>query len=74
MVETGIAGTTTEIGIAEIEAQTGIAGIEANNIIVNVVNINSDTARQWQPSANSQRRQAQHQRSNRANARNSKTI
>jgi hypothetical protein len=40
-----------------------------NNNSVNVVNINSDTARQWQPSANSQRRQAQHQRSNPANAR-----
>ena len=40
-----------------------------NNGVVNVVNINSDTARQWQPSASSQRRQAQHQRSNRANAR-----
>ena len=26
-----------------------------NNSIVNVVNINSDTARQWQPSVNSQR-------------------
>jgi Protein of unknown function (DUF3300) len=39
-----------------------------NNNSVNVVNINSDTARQWQPSANSQRRQAQHQRSNPANA------
>jgi hypothetical protein len=40
-----------------------------NNTIVNVVNIESDTARQWRPSANSQRRQAQQQRSNRANAR-----
>ena len=40
-----------------------------NNNSVNVVNINSDTARQWQPSANSQRRQAQHQRSNGAHAR-----
>ncbi len=40
-----------------------------NNGLVNVVNINSDTARQWKPSASSQRRQAQHQRSNRANAR-----
>ncbi len=40
-----------------------------NNGVVNVVNINSDTARQWQPSASSQRRQAQHQRSDRANAR-----
>ena len=40
-----------------------------NKNSVNVVNINSDTARQWQPSANSQRRQAQHQRSNPANAR-----
>ena len=29
-----------------------------NNNIVNVVNIDSDTAREWQPSANSQRRQA----------------
>ena len=37
-----------------------------NNNIVNVVNIDSDTAREWQPSANSQRRQA---RSNRANER-----
>jgi hypothetical protein len=44
-----------------------------NNNIVNVININSDTARQWQPRANSQRQQAQHQRSNRANARSSKT-
>ena len=35
-----------------------------NNNVVNVVNINSDTARQWQPSANSQRRQAHHQRNN----------
>ena len=33
-----------------------------NNNIVNVVNINSDTARQWQPSVNSQRHQAQLQR------------
>ena len=40
-----------------------------NNNIVNVVNINSDTARQWQPSVNSQRHQAQLQRSNHANAR-----
>jgi Protein of unknown function (DUF3300) len=40
-----------------------------NNGVVNVVNINSETARQWQPSANSQRRQAQHQSGNRANAR-----
>jgi hypothetical protein len=40
-----------------------------NNNIVNVINIKSDTARQWQPSANSQRQQAQHQRSKRANAR-----
>ncbi|MGA7212867.1 MAG: DUF3300 domain-containing protein [Terrimicrobiaceae bacterium] len=40
-----------------------------NNNIVNVVNINSDTARQWQPSVNSQRHQAQLQRSNYANAR-----
>jgi hypothetical protein len=40
-----------------------------NNNSVNVVNINSDTARQWQPSANSQRRQGQHQRSNGAHAR-----
>lgn len=40
-----------------------------NNSVVNVVNINSDTARQWQPSASSQRRQAQHQRGNGANAR-----
>jgi hypothetical protein len=40
-----------------------------NNGVVNVVNINSDTARQWQPSASSQRRQAQHQRGDRANAR-----
>ena len=40
-----------------------------NNSAVNVVNINSDTARQWQPSASSQRRQAQHQRGNRANVR-----
>ena len=36
---------------------------------INVVNINSDTARQWQPSASSQRRQAQEQRVRRANAR-----
>ena len=40
-----------------------------NNNIVNVVNINSDTARQWQPSVNSQRHQAQLQRNNHANAR-----
>jgi Protein of unknown function (DUF3300) len=40
-----------------------------NNNSVNVVNINGDTARQWQPSANSQRRQAQHERSNPSNAR-----
>jgi hypothetical protein len=40
-----------------------------NNEIVNVINIKSDTARQWQPSANGQRQQAQHQRSNRAKAR-----
>ena len=44
-----------------------------NSNIVNVINIKSDTARQWQPSANSQRQQAQLQRSNRANARSSKT-
>ena len=42
--------------------------------LVDVVNINSDTARQWQPSANSQRRQARLQRNNnRANARLSNT-
>ena len=40
-----------------------------SNNIVNVVNIDRDTARQWQPSAGSQRRQAQRQPSNRANAR-----
>lgn len=40
-----------------------------NNNVVNVININSDTARQWQPSANSQRRQAHHQRNNSATAR-----
>jgi hypothetical protein len=44
-----------------------------NNNVVNVININSDTARQWQPSKNSQRQHAQQQRSNRANARNSQT-
>src|SRR4029077_5210020 len=33
-----------------------------NNNIVNVVNINSDTARQWQPSGSSQRQQAREQR------------
>ena len=43
-------------------------GDRSDNLI-DVVNINSDTARQWQPSANSQRRQARQQRSNRANAR-----
>jgi Protein of unknown function (DUF3300) len=32
-----------------------------NNNIVNVVNINNDTARQWQPSANSLRQEARHQ-------------
>ena len=45
---------------------------DRNNNIVNVININSDTARQWQPSANIQRRQAQHPRSNRANARSAR--
>ena len=40
-----------------------------NNTIVNVVNINNDTARQWQPSANSLRQQAHRQQSNPANAR-----
>ena len=40
-----------------------------NNNVVNVININSDTARQWQPSANSQRRQAHHQRNTSATAR-----
>jgi hypothetical protein len=40
-----------------------------NNKIVSVINIRSDTARQWQPSANNQRQRPQHQRSNRANAR-----
>jgi hypothetical protein len=40
-----------------------------DNKVVNVINIKSDTARQWQPSANIQRQRAQHQRSNRANAR-----
>ena len=40
-----------------------------NNGIVKVVNINSDTARQWQPSVNSQHRQAQYRRSNRASTR-----
>jgi Protein of unknown function (DUF3300) len=40
-----------------------------DNTFVNVVNIDSDTARQWQPSANSQRRQAQERRTRRANAR-----
>ena len=43
-------------------------GDRSDNLI-DVVNINSDTARQWQPSANSQRPQARQQRSNRANAR-----
>ena len=47
----------------------GDRGQGRNHDSVNVVNINSDTARQWQPSANSQRRQAQHQHSNPANAR-----
>jgi hypothetical protein len=47
-------------------------GDRSDNLI-DVVNINSDTARQWQPSANSQRRQARQQRSNRANARLSNT-
>ena len=54
-------GTITETGIAETKAETTPS--------YNVVNINNDTARQWQPSANSQRRQAQHQHSNPANAR-----
>ena len=40
-----------------------------NNNIVNVVNINSDTARQWQPSASSQRQQAREQRVRRSNTR-----
>ena len=40
-----------------------------NNSIVNVVNINSDTARQWQPSASSQRQQARQQRVRRSNTR-----
>ena len=40
-----------------------------NNTIVNVVNINNDTARQWQPSANSLRQQAHRQQGNPANAR-----
>ena len=40
-----------------------------NNNVVNVININSDTARQWQPSANSQRRQPQRQRNNSATVR-----
>ena len=40
-----------------------------NNNVVNVININSDTAPQWQPSANSQRRQAHHQRNTSATAR-----
>ena len=45
-----------------------------NDNLVDVVTINSDTARQWQPSPNSQRRQARQQRnSNRANARLSNT-
>ena len=39
-----------------------------DNKIVNVVTIKSDTARQWQPSANNQRQRAQHQRSRRTNA------
>ena len=39
-----------------------------NNNIVHVININNDTARQWQPNANSQLRQAQHQHSHPANA------
>ena len=39
------------------------------NTFINVVNINSDTARQWQPSASSQRRQAREQRVRDANAR-----
>ena len=47
-------------------------GDRSDNLI-DVVNINSDTAREWQPSANSQRRQARQQRSNRANARISNT-
>ena len=41
----------------------------SNNTFIDVVNINSDTARQWQPAASSQRRQAQEQRVRRANAR-----
>jgi Protein of unknown function (DUF3300) len=40
-----------------------------NNRTINLVNVNSDTARQWQPSASSQRREAQEQRRRRANAR-----
>ena len=40
-----------------------------NNSIVNVVNIKSDTARQWQPSASSQRQQARQQRVRRSNTR-----
>ncbi len=40
-----------------------------DNNIVNVVNINSATARQWQPSATSQRQQARQQRVRRSNTR-----
>jgi hypothetical protein len=40
-----------------------------NSNVVNVININSETARQWQPSANSPRRQAQHQRNTSATMR-----
>ena len=43
-----------------------------NDRPVNFVNINGDTARQWQPTADSQR-QVRRQRSNRANARLSET-
>ena len=43
-----------------------------NDSPVNFVNINGDTARQWQPAADSQR-QVRRQRSNRANARLSDT-
>jgi Protein of unknown function (DUF3300) len=43
-----------------------------DNKVVNVINIKSDTARQWQPSADNQRQRAQHQRSRRTNARSAR--
>jgi hypothetical protein len=49
----------SETGMDGIKASTGDRRErDQSNNIINVVNINSGTARRWQPSVNSQRREA----------------